>query len=98
MLKESKPTKEAVFTMKLEPELHTEFMAETRADDRPASQVVRELMREYVKRQRQARAYDDFLERKVEAARRSVSSGQGLSNDDVEAEFRARRMAADAST
>jgi hypothetical protein len=84
MLKESKPTKEAVFTMKLESELHAEFMAETRADDRPASQVVRELMREYVKRQRQARAYGAFLERKVEVARRSVSSAQGLSNDEVE--------------
>ena len=38
-------SKEAVFTMKLEPELRTEFMAETEAADRPASQVVRELMR-----------------------------------------------------
>ena len=38
-------SKEAVFTMKLEPELRAAFMAEAEALDRPASQVVRELMR-----------------------------------------------------
>lgn len=58
--------KEAVFTMKLEPELGAEFIAEVEAAHRPASQVVRELMREYVQRQRQAREYDEFLHRKVE--------------------------------
>ena len=46
-------SKEAVFTMKLEPELRAEFMAE--AAHRPASQVLRELMREFVQRQREAR-------------------------------------------
>lgn len=57
----------AVFTMKLEPELRDEFMAATTEDDRPASQVVRELMRDYIKQRRQAREYDDYLQRKVEA-------------------------------
>ena len=33
----------------------------------PASQVLRELMREFVQRQRQAREYDDFLRNKVES-------------------------------
>ena len=44
-------TKEAVFTMKLEPELQADFMAEAEAIQRPASQVLRELMREFVERQ-----------------------------------------------
>ena len=87
-------TKEAVFTMKLEPELRDEFMAEARADHRPASQVLRELMREYIERQRQARDYAEFLKRKVEAGRASMATGQGVSNDEVEAEFSARRAAA----
>jgi len=43
-------SKEAVFTMKLEPELRDQFMAEAEASHRPASQVVRELMREFVQR------------------------------------------------
>lgn len=83
--------KEAVFTMKLEPELRAEFMAEAEAAHRPASQVLRELMREFVQRQREAREYDEFLRRKVEAGRASMRSGQGISNEEVEAEFAARR-------
>jgi predicted transcriptional regulator len=40
--------KEAVFTMKLEPELRDAFMKAAEAVDRPASQIVREFMRDYV--------------------------------------------------
>ena len=83
--------KEAVFTMKLEPALRAEFVAEAEAAHRPASQVVRELMREFVLRQREARGYDEFLRRKVEAGRTSMRVGIGRSNDEVEAEFAARR-------
>jgi predicted transcriptional regulator len=84
-------TKEAVFTMKLEPTLRAEFIAEAEAAHRPASQVVRELMREFVQRQREAREYDEFLRRKVEAGRTSMRAGIGRSNDELEAEFAARR-------
>jgi len=52
--------KEAVFTMKLEVELRDEFMAEAEAARRPASQILRELMRDFVRRQREAREHDDF--------------------------------------
>ena len=64
--------KEAVFTMKLEPELRAEFMAEAEAAHRPASQILRELMREFVRRQREAREYDEFLRRKAEAGRMTM--------------------------
>ena len=86
--------KEAVFTMKLEPELRTEFMAEAEAAHRPASQILRELMREFVQRQRGAREYDEFLRREVNAGRASMEAGRGRSNDEVEAEFAARRAQA----
>ncbi len=88
-------SKEAVFTMKLEPELREQFMAEAEASHRPASQVMRELMREFIERQRKARAYDSYLAGKVEAGRVSMHAGVGRSNDDVEAEFAARRASAD---
>jgi predicted transcriptional regulator len=84
-------SKEAVFTMKLEADLRSEFMAEADAARRPASQVMRELMREFVQRQRDARDYDDFLKIKVEAGRASMRAGLGKSNDEVEAAFAARR-------
>ena len=84
-------SKEAVFTMKLEPELRADFMAEAEAAHRPASQVLRELMREFVQRQREARVYDEFMGRKVDAGRASMRAGIGHSNDEVETIFVARR-------
>jgi len=83
--------KEAVFTIKLEPELRAEFMAAAAADDRPASQIVRELMRDYIAHRQQAREYDGYLRRKVEVARGSVRAGRGRSNEKVEAEFASKR-------
>lgn len=85
-------TKEAVFTMKLEPGLRDEFMAEAQALDRPASQVVRDLMREFVRRQRETREHEEFLQRKVEAGRRDMRAGRGRSQAEVEKEFAARRV------
>lgn len=84
-------TKEAVFTMKIESELRDKFMAEAAAAHRPASQIVREFMREFVQRQTEAREYDAFLLRKVEAARTDMQAGRSRSNDEVEAEFARRR-------
>jgi len=84
-------TKEAVFTMKLEPELRDEFMAEAEALDRPASQVVRDLMREFVRRQREGREYEAFVRSKVEAGRNDMRAGRGRSHAEVEADFAARR-------
>jgi predicted transcriptional regulator len=86
--------KEAVFTMKLEPDLREAFMSEAQASHRPASQILRELMREFVQRQRQAREYDNFLSQKVQTARMSMNAGLGVSNDEVEAQFAARRAQA----
>jgi predicted transcriptional regulator len=86
-------SKEAVFTMKLETELRAEFMAEAEAAHRPASQVLRELMRDFVQRQREAREYDEFIGRKVDAGRASMRAGVGHSNDEVETTFAARRAA-----
>lgn len=85
-------SKEAIFTMKLEPELRAEFMAEAEASHRPASQILRELMREFVQRQRQAREYEEFLRGKVEDARTQIRAGDYASGDDVEARFAAKRV------
>ncbi|MBW8882798.1 MAG: antitoxin of toxin-antitoxin stability system, partial [Asticcacaulis sp.] len=47
--------KEAVFTFKLEADLRDAFMAEAEAVHRPASQLVREFIRDFVKRQQEER-------------------------------------------
>ena len=82
---------DAVFTMTLDAELRAAFMAEAAAEDRPASQVVRELMRDYIERRRQSRDDNTYLHRKVEAGRASMRAGQGRPNDEVKADFAARR-------
>jgi predicted transcriptional regulator len=79
--------KEAVFTMKLEPELRDAFMAEAEATDRPASQIVRELMRDFVQKRKDERDYEDFYRRKVEKARKSIDAGIGFTNEEVSAEM-----------
>lgn len=86
--------KEAVFTMKVEPELRAAFMAEAAAVDRPASQILREMMRDYIQRQQQAREYEAFLNQKIARARKSVALDCGTDNAEVEAEFAERRAKA----
>lgn len=69
--------KEAVFTMKLEPELREAFMAAARRDDRPASQLVREFMRDYVNQDREcmSSSFGGRLTRRGETLRPGVSTG-----------------------
>jgi predicted transcriptional regulator len=50
--------KEAVFTLKLEADLRDAFMAEAEAAHRPASQIVRDFMREFVRKQQEERDYE----------------------------------------
>ncbi|WP_296170546.1 antitoxin of toxin-antitoxin stability system [uncultured Brevundimonas sp.] len=83
--------KESVFTLKLEPELRDAFMAEAEAAHRPASQVVRELMREFVQKQQESRSYDAFVAAKVAQGLASVRRGEGISNEVVAADFAERR-------
>lgn len=80
--------KEAVFTMKLEPELRDAFMAAAKTADRPASQIVRELMRDYVQ---QDREYVAWLQGKVDVARKSIDAGRGRSDEEVRPDFAKRR-------
>ncbi len=58
-----------------------------------ASQVLRELMRKFVERQRHAREYDQYFRLKVVAGRASMRVDRGRSNEEVEATFVARRAA-----
>ncbi|MBT0728278.1 antitoxin of toxin-antitoxin stability system [Rosenbergiella australiborealis] len=83
--------KESVFTMKLESSLREDFIAAAKASDRLASQVIRELMREYIRRQSESRAYDLYLEQKVEKGRQSIRSSEGMDNEEVERLFAERR-------
>jgi predicted transcriptional regulator len=79
--------KEALFTMKLESELREAFMAEAKAANRPASQIMRELMRRYVARQRKKREYEAYYRSAVEAGLADIKAGRVYSSQEVEAHF-----------
>ena len=84
--------KEAVFTMKLEPELRDALMADAEEVDRPASQIMRELLKDYLRnREEEKRSYNDFLKRKVERSRASIAAGRVHSQAEIEADVAARR-------
>ncbi len=73
--------KEAVFTMKLEPELRDAFMAAAKHEDRSASQIVREFMRDFVK---QDREYVAWLRRKVAEADEDIAAGRVHTHEEVQ--------------
>ncbi|OWJ61992.1 antitoxin of toxin-antitoxin stability system [Inquilinus limosus] len=85
--------KEAMFTLKLEPELREQFMAEAAAADRPASQIIREFMRDFVRQQRAAREHDEWFRAEVEQAMREADdpSVKRISQEDASAEWRRQR-------
>jgi predicted transcriptional regulator len=84
-------TKEAVFTLKLEPELRAAFIAAAAAVHRPASQLVREMMREFVQDQQKEPGYDEWFRAKVERGLEDVRAGRFVSQEEVEAKCAARR-------
>ena len=85
--------KEAMFTLKLEPDLRDNFMAEAEAAHRPASQLVREFMRNFVQQQRQAREHDAWLRGEIQQGVREADDPavQRISHDDVTENWRRQR-------
>jgi len=87
--------KEAVFTVKLEAELRDDFAAEAAATHQSGSQIVREFMREFVKRQREAREHDAWFRREVKMAVREADDPQAAwsSQEEVKRKSAAKRAA-----
>ena len=75
----------------LEITLDADFLAATEAARRRPSDIVADLMREFVERER--RGYKEFPPRKVEKARQSARAGHMRSNEEVERAFAAKRQA-----
>jgi predicted transcriptional regulator len=84
-----------MFTLKLESDLRDQFMAEAAAAHRPASQIVREFMRDFVQRKQKVRDHDQWFRAEVEQAVREADdpSVARLSNDEVAADWRELRAA-----
>jgi len=78
--------KEAVFTLKLETDLRDAFLAEAASAHRPASQLVREFMRDFIEKQREAREHDRWFRAQVQTS--LDDPRPGIPHDTVMAETR----------
>ena len=82
------PPDDAPLILHLDPKLHEQFIAETEAARQPALQVVQDLIRGYVARQRETR-----MRAELEEALREADDPRAtrIPNEEVEAEWRLRR-------
>lgn len=94
---------EATFTFRVDEALKAEFTEAAKAEDRTGAQLLRDFMREFVRRRREGADYEAWLLRKVTKARASADAGDVMSAEEVEAEAAAwraetrRKLAAPAS-
>ena len=54
-------SKSSNYRIRVEPELHQEFLDACKSDDRPAAQIVREFMKDYVLKHRQGLQAELFV-------------------------------------
>lgn len=83
----------AVFTLELDPELRDAFMAEATQANRPASQLVREFMRDFVRQRREDREHDSWFRSQVEEGLREADDPavRRIPNEEVASDWRRQR-------
>lgn len=82
---------EATFTFRVEEELKENFATAAKARDRTGAQLLRDFMRDFVKKQQEAAEHDVWFRRQVQVGLDSANAGNLVSAEDVEAEFSKRR-------
>jgi predicted transcriptional regulator len=85
--------KETVFSMELETALRDEFLAAAAAAHRPAPQLVREFMADFVAGQRDAGTHNAWFQAQVEAGLRQADDPnvKRIPQAEVEAKWRKER-------
>ena len=81
------------FTVELELDLRDALAAEAEAVGRAPGQIVRDLINEFVRRQRDARAHDSWFRAEVEQALREADDPtiERIPNEDTEASWERQR-------
>ncbi|MHB1531197.1 CopG family ribbon-helix-helix protein [Acidithiobacillus sp.] len=83
---------EATVVVRVEEDLKTAFANAAKAHDRNTSQLLRDFMRDYVRRQEEQADYDAWLRQKVEIGRAAMRDGRVQLSEEVEADFAQRRV------
>ncbi|NOV25619.1 ribbon-helix-helix protein, CopG family [Cupriavidus necator] len=87
-------SEETELTFTLDAQMHDALIAEASARGSTPSEILRDLVREYLDRNGKKRDYEAFLHSKVEASRASMRDLGGIPAEQIEAEFAAWRTAA----
>lgn len=78
--------REATFTFRVDETLKSEFTTAAKASDRTGAQLLRDFMREFIKKEQEEAEYDAWYRQQVEIARFAVKEGRTISAEEVEAE------------
>lgn len=84
---------EATFTFRVEESLKSQFSQAAKAQDRTGAQLLRDFMREVVRRQNEAAEHDAWFRGQVQLGVDSANAGQLVPAAQVEAKFSAKRAA-----
>jgi predicted transcriptional regulator len=77
---------EATFTFRVDDALKAEFSTAAKTCDRSAAQLLRDYMREFVRRQQETATHDEWFQRQVQIGLDSANAGDLVSSEEVEAE------------
>ena len=84
-------SKQTAYKFQLDTELTDAFLDAARSAHREPEDVLAELVRDFVDQHTGEIGYQEFLRKKVETARKSISGGAGRQSGEVEALFEAMR-------
>ena len=82
---------QATFTFRVDEELKDDFATIAKSMDRTGAQLLRDYMRDIVRRQKEAQEYDIWFRERVQVGLDSANAGNLLPNEEVDAKFAARR-------
>jgi len=85
--------KRNAFQFELDTDLSDAFLDAAKSAQREPGELIAELVQEFVDQQNEEAGYADFLQTKVDRARKSVGAGEGRPSSEVEALFSEMRKA-----
>ena len=82
---------QATFTFRVDDELKSNFASVAKSLDRSGAQLLRDYMRDIVRREREAEDHDAWFREQVQIGLGSANAGKLTSNEEAEARFAALR-------
>ncbi|MDX7988950.1 hypothetical protein FE392_16760 [Xenorhabdus sp. 12] len=82
---------ETTFTFRVDEVLKSDFSAAAKALDRTGAQLLREFMRDFVRKQQEALDYDAWFRKQIQMGIDEANTGNLISAEDVEADAAAWR-------